>query len=109
VVKALVWQDGVAVVRDALPEDLPNIIDIEAERATMVVSRFQARAAMHLAGLLTAVESVVIAADPLTQIAWADATEFRRTSPTIATIAAALNLTDAALDDLFRSAAQITA
>ena len=69
----------------------------------MVVSRFQARAAMHLAGILTGVESAVMAADPLTQIAWADATEFRRTSPTISAIAEALELTEDALDDLFRN------
>lgn len=82
---------------------------LAAERARMVCSRFQARAALHIAGLLPQVEAAVAAADPLVQIAWADATEFRRNSPTIAALASSLSLTDAQIDDLFRSAAQITA
>lgn len=79
------------------------------ERAGMVVSRFQARAAMLQADLLAAVEAAVAAADPMTQLAWSDATEWRRTSPTIATLGAALGLTEAQLDDLFRAAALIEA
>lgn len=74
-----------------------------------VVSRFQARAALHNAGLLAGVEAAVAAADPFTQIAWADATEFRRDSPTIAALAVALGMTGAQLDDLFRAAALIVA
>ena len=73
------------------------------------VSRFQARAALHLAGLLTAAEAAVASAGPMVQIAWADAQEFRRDSPTIATLAASIGLTEAQIDDLFREAAQITA
>lgn len=74
-----------------------------------VVSRFQARAALHQAGLLTAAEAAVAAADTLTQIAWADAQEFRRNSPTIAALAASIGLTETQIDDLFRQAATITA
>lgn len=76
-----------------------------------MVSRFQARAALHLAGLLDDVEALV--ADPqtdmLTRLAWQDAQEFRRASPTVAAIAAALGMSDAQLDDLFRTAAGIVA
>lgn len=76
-----------------------------------VVSRFQARAALHLADLLTAVESLM--ADPatpvLSRLAWQDAQEFRRTSPTVLSMAAALELDDAALDALFVAAAGIEA
>jgi len=79
------------------------------ERARMVVSRFQARAALHAAGLLGMVEAAVAQADPLARIAWADAVEFRRDSPTIAALAGAVGLTETQIDDLFRSAAQITA
>lgn len=82
---------------------------LAAERARMVVSRFQARAALHLAGLLPQVEAAVNAADPMVQIAWADAQEFRRSSPTIAALAVALELDDETLDQLFRDAAQIAA
>lgn len=74
-----------------------------------VVSRFQARAALFQAGILPAVEAAVASADPLTQMAWADAVEFRRDSAAIASIAAALGLDTSAVDTLFRAAADISA
>ena len=73
------------------------------------VTAFQARAALLAAGLLDEVEAAVAAADRLTQTAWEYAQAFERTSPTIAALAAALGLTDAQLDDLFRAAAKISA
>ena len=82
---------------------------LEAERAAMKCSRFQARAALHLAGLLEATETAVAASDPITQIAWQDATDYYRSSETIAVIAKAINLTDEQIDDLFRVAMTITA
>lgn len=96
----------------------PELADIvertEAEllaerRASMVVSRFQARAALHQAGLLEAAAAAVATADAIVQIAWADAQEFRRTSATITAIGAYLGLTDAEIDTLFEDAAQISA
>ena len=42
-------------------------------------------------------------------LAWSTATEFQRSSPNIATLAAGLGLTDAQVDDLFRAASKITA
>jgi len=76
-----------------------------------VVSRFQARAALLGAGLLDDVEALM--ASPATpaihRLAWTDAVEFRRDSPTIAAVAAALSLSDAQLDGLFTVAAGITA
>lgn len=84
---------------------------IEERRGAMVVSRMQARVALHQADLLEAVEAAVAQADPVVQIAWADAIEFRRTSPTIAALSAALDppLTDEQIDALFEQAAQVTA
>lgn len=79
------------------------------ERAQMAVSRFQARAALMQAGLLDAVEQAVREADALTQMAWAEAVELRRTSPAIAALAAAVGLTQTQLDVLFRSAMTIEA
>lgn len=73
------------------------------------VSAFQARAALFAAGLLDDVEAAVAAADRLTRIAWESAQAFERGSPTIATLAAALGLSDEQLDDLFRAAAEIRA
>jgi len=90
--------------------DARDPVDVLAEeRATMIVSRFQARAALHLGGLLDQAEAAVAEADPIAQIAWRDAQEWRRDSPTIAAIATALGLADEQIDDLFRAAAQITA
>jgi len=75
------------------------------------VTRFQARAALHLAGLLEQVNTLM--ADPATpmlaRLAWQDALEFRRQSPTVLAMAAALNLSDEAVDNLFTTAAGIEA
>lgn len=94
-----------------LPESPPDpaalVAALEAERAGMVASRFQTRAALYVAGLLPMVEAAVAKADPLTKMAWAEAVEFRRASPTIAKLAGALALDDATIDELFRSAMTI--
>lgn len=81
----------------------------EHERAGMVVSRFQAKAALLEADLLSEAETAVAQADPVVQLAWEEAVEFRRTSPAIAAIGAALDLTDEDIDDLFVTAAGIEA
>lgn len=84
------------------------------ERARMRVSRLQARAALLQAGLLDRVERGVNGgllgggtSDALLKMAWAEATEFNRTSPTIAALAGLVGLDDEALDNLFRAAAAI--
>lgn len=75
------------------------------------VTRFQARAALHLAGLLPSIEALMADENTpaLAKLAWTDAQEFKRTSPTIATMAAALGLTSEQLDQLFITAAEIDA
>lgn len=83
---------------------------LSAERQTMVASRFQARMALRNAGLFEGAEAAVAAsADPLLMEAWDSAVEYRRLSPSILTLGAALELDDAAIDQLFRDAAEITA
>lgn len=83
---------------------------LEDERAAMVVSRFQARAALRQAGLFEGAEAAIAASgDPILQEAWVSATEYRRPSPSILAMSAALGLTDKQVDDLFRTAAQIEA
>lgn len=84
---------------------------LERERATMVASRFQARAALHQEGLLDQVQAIMDdpGTDPVTVIAWQDAQVFKRHSPTIATIAQVMELTDEQVDDLFRTAMTIEA
>lgn len=99
--------EGAAAYVDPGPADPSGVL--AAWRASAKVSRFQARAALHLAGLLPAVEAAIAQADPVAQIAWADAVEFRRSSPTIAALATALGLSDEQVDGLFQSAAEIVA
>ena len=89
------------------PPDPAEIL--AAERARMVCSRFQARAALHAAGLLDQVQAAVDQADPFVRLAWADAVEFRRTSPTVLALAQTLGLSDAQVDEVFRAAMRIEA
>jgi len=91
--------DGGQLVAPPAPEAAPP----------QVVSAMQAKAALHLAGLLPQVEAVIAASDPLVQIFWAQATEFRRDSPTIAALAGGIGLDAAAIDALFIVAVGITA
>lgn len=89
------WRDGRRVVE---PIPVPQS-----------VSRFQARAALMQAGLLDQAEAAIAQAGPFEQLAWAETTEWLRDSPTINAIGAALGLSSAEIDDLFRRAANITA
>ena len=71
------------------------------------VTRFQAKAALHHAGLLPQVQEYIDnSGDVLTQLAWVEAS-FHRNSNMVATIGAELGLTEAAIDDLFITAASI--
>lgn len=83
----------------------------DPEPVPQVVSRFQGRAALHKSGLLKQVETIIAdpETDPMVVIAWQDATEFRRDSPTVAALAVPLGLSETDLDDLFRQAITIEA
>lgn len=85
--------------------------DLDAQRAQMSVTPFQAKAALFNAGLLDDVETLIAAAETstLTKLAWANAVEWRRTSPMLSELSASLNMTDEQLDALFIAAAAITA
>lgn len=89
------------------PPPTPDPVSI----VPLSVSRFQARAALHGAGLLETVELIMQNPETpiLTRLAWEDAQEFLRYSPTVLTLAAVLNLTEAELDQLFITASQIQA
>ena len=73
------------------------------------VTRFQARAALHLAGLLDDAEAAIAQAHPLSRIAWEHAHVYRRDSPTLISIGQQLGLSEADMDELFKTAASITA
>jgi hypothetical protein len=64
--------------------------------------------ALSDAGLLTQAQALVDAGDEKTKTAWEYALEWRRVSPMIAQLGAALNLTDVQIDDLFKEAQSIT-
>lgn len=101
--ESIVFRDPQEVAAEQAAQALAD------EREAMRVSRFQARAALYGAGLLTTADAAIQAADEVAKLAWADAQEFRRNSPLVAAIAAQLSLTDEQLDDLFRTAATIEA
>ena len=64
--------------------------------------------ALSEADLLSQVQAIVDAGDEKIKTAWEYALEWRRVSPMIVDLSAALNLTDDQIDDLFRSAQSIT-
>lgn len=106
------WANGAWVVIDPPPEPEPEPEPtpeelLAAERAQMRCSPLQGRLALAAAGLLPQVETAVAAADQTTQVAWEYAVEWKRTSPMISTMAAAVGMTETQIDDLFRSAMQI--
>ena len=82
---------------------------LQFARQEMVCTPFQGRMALSDAGLLSAVETAIAAADEKTKVAWEYALEWRRSSPMIAALSTALNMTDAEIDDLFKAASQIVA
>lgn len=75
------------------------------------VSRFQARAALLSAGLLDEVEAAMASPDTprITKLAWQDAQEFERSSPTVAAMASMFGLSDSQVDELFLLASGIKA
>lgn len=90
---------GAPVAQEPVPNPIPQ-----------EVSRFQAKAALALAGKLAEAEAAVQASgDVILQLAWAEATTFKRNSPGIAALAGGIGLDDAALDALFTTAAGIIA
>jgi hypothetical protein len=75
------------------------------------VTRFQALATLSAAGHLPAIRTYIatLGEDDITRLAWEAATEWERTSPTLAALATMLGLTDTEVDDLFVAAAQVSA
>ena len=75
------------------------------------VTRFQALATLSAAGHLPTIRTYIATLDQdnITRLAWEAATEWERTSPTLAALATMLGLTDTEVDDLFIAAAQVSA
>lgn len=75
------------------------------------VTRFQALATLSSAGHLPTIRAHIatLDQDDIVRLAWENASEWERTSPTLAALAAMLGLTDTEVDDLFVAAAQVSA
>lgn len=102
------WQTNWSIV-DVTPEVAEQ--RLANKRMGMVVTPFQAKAALAQLGKLEEVETIMQdpATSTLAKLAWNEALEFRRTSPTLLAIAQILNTTDAELDNLFEVAGTIVA
>jgi hypothetical protein len=88
------------VLLELTPEEL-----LASERNRMIVSRFQAKEALRQAGLLETIDQFINSSEnPVLRLAWSEAIEFRRNSPTILQISEELELTETQIDDLFRLA-----
>jgi len=112
-------KDGVPVgytdIPPSGPFDLWNDTDgrwthsLQLERESMVVNRFQARAGLLNAGRLDEVEAMM--SDPntdrLTRIMWTEKLNIHRTHPTTVAMFAALGISDAEADQLFRDAMKL--
>lgn len=86
-----------------------TLVDMSAEEIAAMsvatiprtITAFQAKAALLNASLLDQVEAFMGTAPAFAKLAWREAPQFERNSPTLVAMAAALGLTDAQLDDLF--------
>lgn len=111
-----ITHDGGAIERKAF---YPPVEAVPGpEPVPQIVSRFQARAAMLAApatsadfpNLLAQINAAVDGSDnAFVQLAWAEAVEWSRASPTVNALAEAVGVTSEQLDDLFRAAAGIAA
>lgn len=95
---------------DPLPQSEINA-RLENWRQSASCSPFQGKAALFNAGLLDEVETLISATQTSTivKLAWANASEWRRMSAMITSLASELSLTDEEVDDLFKAAVLITA
>ena len=75
------------------------------------VTRFQALAVLAAGGYLDAVRTYIATLDQnnVQRLAWENATDWERSSPTLNALATMLGLTDAQVDELFIAAAQVSA
>jgi len=75
------------------------------------VTRFQALAVLAAGGYLDTVRTYMATLDQdnVQRLAWENATDWERSSPTLTALAQMLGLTDAQVDDLFIAASQVSA
>lgn len=115
--RTVIASDGTVTTRALTSEEIAALAAMEPTpeqtlatwRAQAKVSRFQAFAALAAADLLDDATAAVTAAGGVALLAWNNAIEFRRNSPTIAALAGAVGLTAEQLDALFLAASEIEA
>ena len=107
--KSVAFVNGTWVYTTTIPGTSLPQEPVEDVRQTMVVSRFQGRAALLNAGLLNEVEAYFnsTSATQLEKLAWEDVLQFERVSPLVLKMGQLLGQTDAQLDQLFQMAAMI--
>ena len=93
-------------VTEATPEEQAQ--RLAQYRANLSCTPMQGKIELNNQGLLDEAEAAVAASDRNTQIAWANATIWYRTSPLIEALAVPLGLSPDDLDNLFEAAKQIT-
>ena len=89
-----------------------RIAELTAPQNVVTIRAWQAKAVLALSGLLEAAEQVIAALDEpqrtVVQSAWANNADFSRQSPTILSLAAALQITEEQLDAMFEQGAALT-
>ncbi|MEM1079216.1 MAG: hypothetical protein AAGI09_11860 [Pseudomonadota bacterium] len=98
--------EGLEIAAYEPPDPTPEEA-LDAERAAMSCSRFQAKVVLEEAGLLASAEAAVQTLSSRQRMAWTDQDRFTRMSPTIIEVADILDLSPTQVDDLFRQAATI--
>lgn len=100
--------------QEVVPLTPEEIAEAEARTAAEAIARIprtvtmrQARLALLQSGLLGQVNAAVNAADEATKITWEFSSEVHRDHPFVATLTAALGLTEAQLDNIFTLAASL--
>jgi len=99
------------VIAAYVPDTTASIpTDIEIYREKLNCSRLQAKAVMYQYGILSQVEDLIAGSDFITQLAWNEATTFRRISPIIEAMKANLTwpdgstIDDVEIDSMFEDA-----
>ncbi len=87
------------------PPDLPPVVSGEAPET---VSAMRFRLALKGAGLYDAVKTAMEAENGAAEIMWEYATEFYRHNAELVRMVGKMGVTDEQLDDLFRSAANLS-
>lgn len=98
--------DGVWIEDEAAEAAVQAIIDayVPVEPVPEAVSRRQLRKALVMLGLADAVDAYVQTMDPVDRIDWEEAMEYHRNHPMMHAGIAAMGLTEAQADDIFRLA-----